>query len=137
MQNHKSQPLADFIEYPQEEMLTRANEFLQTSQRRHSIRSFSNRPVPKEIIETCIKAAGTAPSGANHQPWHFVAIHSQQVKTQVREQAEAHERGFYQGRGGDEWLDALRPLGTDANKPYLEHAHCHFHSKKYRTRRRQ
>ncbi|MEM6983452.1 MAG: nitroreductase family protein, partial [Pseudomonadota bacterium] len=80
MQNHKSQPLADFIEYPQEEMLTRANEFLQTSQRRHSIRSFSNRPVPKEIIETCIKAAGTAPSGANHQPWHFVAINSADVK---------------------------------------------------------
>ncbi|KKK75397.1 hypothetical protein LCGC14_2874110, partial [marine sediment metagenome] len=74
MQQHDHQPLTDFIEYPHEQMLERANEFLTTSQRRHTIRSFSDRPVPIEIIETCIKAAATAPSGANHQPWHFVAI---------------------------------------------------------------
>ena len=80
MQEHKNQPLNDFIEYPHDEMLKRAEEFLAVSQRRHSIRSFSDRPVPKEIIETCIRAAGTAPSGANHQPWHFVAIHSSDVK---------------------------------------------------------
>jgi len=122
MQDHQSQPLNDFIEYPHEEMLNRANEFLQTSQRRHSIRSFSDRPVPKNIIEACIKAAGTAPSGANHQPWHFVAINSSDVKKQIREAAEKLERSFYEGRAGEEWLDALKPLGTDANKPYLEHA---------------
>lgn len=122
MQLHDSSPLTDYIEYPEQEMLARSKQFLSDMKRRHSIRSFSDRPVPKEIIENCIKAAGTAPSGANHQPWHFVAIHSDDVKKQVREQAELHEQGFYQGRAGDEWLDALKPLGTDADKPYLEHA---------------
>jgi iodotyrosine deiodinase len=103
-------------------MLSRSQQFYQHIKRRHSIRSFSERAVAKEIIENCLKAAGTAPNGANHQPWHFVAIHSQGVKRQVREQAELHEQGFYAGRAGEEWLDALKPLGTDANKPYLEHA---------------
>ena len=91
MQDHKSQPLTDFIEYPPEEMLERANEFLQTSQRRHSIRSFSNRQVPKEIIETCIKAAGTAPSGANQQPWDFVANNN----------AEGGRKSVVEGKGVD------------------------------------
>ena len=122
MKNHDATPLNDYIEYPQEEMQRRAEQFYADIKRRHSIRSFSNRDVPREIIEQCVSAAGTAPNGANHQPWHFVAIHSADVKRQVREQAEAHEKGFYDGRAGDEWLDALKPLGTDANKPYLEHA---------------
>ncbi|MFT6779934.1 MAG: iodotyrosine deiodinase [Paraglaciecola sp.] len=122
MQQHDASPLNDFIEYPPAEMQVRSEQFYADIKRRHSIRKFSDRPVARDIIENCIKAAGTAPNGANHQPWHFVAIHSQQVKTQVREQAEAHERGFYQGRGGDEWLGALKPLGTNADKPYLEHA---------------
>jgi nitroreductase len=122
MKAHNSSPLNDFIEYPPEEMLARSEAFYQNIKRRHSIRSFSDRPVPREIIENCIKAAGTAPNGANHQPWHFVAIHSEDVKRQVREQAELHEQGFYAGRAGEEWLDALKPLGTDANKPYLQHA---------------
>lgn len=122
MQDHQSVPLTDFIEYPQEEMLQRAQTFLDASKRRHSIRSFSDKPVPKEIIETCIKVAATAPSGANHQPWHFVAINSLDVKKQIREAAEDLERSFYQGRAGEEWLDALKPLGTDDQKPYLEHA---------------
>lgn len=122
MQSHDASPLMDYIEYPVEEMLSRSRTFYQDIKRRHSIRSFSDRPVPKEIIENCIKAAGTAPSGANHQPWHFVAIHSDDVKKQIREQAEMHEASFYQGRAGDEWLNALKPLGTDADKPYLEHA---------------
>ncbi|MFT4938989.1 MAG: iodotyrosine deiodinase [Paraglaciecola sp.] len=122
MKEHAATPLSDFIEYPQDEMLQRSEQFYQDIKRRHSIRKFSDRPVPRAIIENCIKAAGTAPNGANHQPWHFVAIHSQDVKKQVREQAELHERGFYDGRASDEWLDALKPLGTDANKPYLEHA---------------
>ncbi|WP_100643269.1 nitroreductase family protein [Alteromonas facilis] len=122
MQSHDATPLNDFIEYPEAEMQQRSAEFYADIKRRHSIRKFSDRDVPRSIIENCLKAAGTAPSGANHQPWHFVAIHSHDVKKQVREQAEAHERGFYEGRAGDEWLNALKPLGTDADKPYLEHA---------------
>ncbi len=122
MKDHNASPLTDFVEYPAEQMLSRSEQFYADIKRRHSIRSFSNRPVDKQIIENCIKAAGTAPSGANHQPWHFAAIHSHDVKQQVREQAEQHEQGFYSGRAGEEWLDALKPLGTDANKPYLEHA---------------
>ena len=122
MRDHDADPLTDYIEYPPLEMLARSEQFYQEIKRRHSIRQFSDRDVPREIIENCIKAAGTAPNGANHQPWHFVAIHSQDVKKQVREQAEQHERGFYEGRAGEEWLQALKPLGTDASKPYLEHA---------------
>ncbi|MFC3032461.1 nitroreductase family protein [Pseudoalteromonas fenneropenaei] len=122
MQDHAHVPLQDFIEYPQDEMLQRAEAFLANSQRRHSIRSFSDRAVPREIIAACLKTAGAAPSGANHQPWHFVAIHSQDVKKRIREAAEDLERSFYEGRAGDEWLNALKPLGTDSDKPYLEHA---------------
>ncbi|MDO6445847.1 nitroreductase family protein [Colwellia sp. 1_MG-2023] len=122
MQSHDASPLTDYVEYSCEEMLTRSETFYAEIKRRHSIRSFSNRPVPQEIIENCIKAAATAPSGANHQPWHFVAVHSDDIKKQIREQAESHERSFYEGRAGEEWLDALKPLGTDASKPYLEEA---------------
>jgi nitroreductase len=122
MQDHDSSPLTDYIEYPVEEMRLRSENFYLDIKRRHSIRSFSDRPVPKEIIENCIKAAATAPSGANHQPWHFVAVHSSDIKKKIREQAEFHERGFYEGRAGKEWLGALKALGTDANKPYLENA---------------
>jgi iodotyrosine deiodinase len=122
MQSHDSSPLTDYVEYPVEEMLSRSETFYAEIKRRHSIRSFSNRPVPQEVIENCIKAAATAPSGANHQPWHFVAVHSDDIKKQIREQAEGHERSFYEGRAGEEWLDALKPLGTDASKPYLEEA---------------
>ncbi|GAA0816601.1 nitroreductase family protein [Colwellia asteriadis] len=122
MQEHDCSPLSDYIEYPEAEMLERSQSFYNDIKRRHSIRSFSDRPVSKEIIENCLKAAGTAPSGANHQPWHFVAVSSAEIKKQIREQAEHHERGFYEGRAGEEWLNALKDLGTDANKPYLEHA---------------
>lgn len=86
---------------------------------RHSIRDFTDRPVPREIIEACVKAAGTAPSGANHQPWHFVAIANPAVKARIREEAEAEERAFYAGGGGDEWIKALEPIGTTAEKPHL------------------
>ncbi|MBA6223980.1 nitroreductase family protein [Colwellia sp. MB02u-18] len=122
MKAHNSSPLSDYIEYPPEEMLQRSAEFYENIKRRHSVRSFSDRLVEKQIIENCIKAAGTAPSGANHQPWHFVAINNIDVKKQIRQQAEIHESNFYQGRASEEWLDALKPLGTDAKKPYLEHA---------------
>ncbi|MCL1057562.1 nitroreductase family protein [Shewanella gelidimarina] len=115
-------PLTDFIEYPEQEMLARADKNYAEVKRRHSIRKFSERPVAKAIIEKCILAAGTAPNGANHQPWHFVAINSPEIKAQIRHEAEALEQAFYAGRAGEEWLDALKPLGTNADKPYLEHA---------------
>ncbi len=90
--------------------------------KRRSIRMFSSDPVPKDIIETAIRAAGTAPSGANHQPWHFVAISDPETKKKIREAAEEEEREFYGGRASEEWLDALDPLGTDDKKPFLETA---------------
>ncbi|MEM0910428.1 MAG: nitroreductase family protein [Pseudomonadota bacterium] len=120
MQKHDSKPLDDYIEYTEPQMLSRSKEWLNNLRRRHSIRQFSGRPVSKEIIQTCIKTAGTAPSGANHQPWHFCAISSPDVKQQIRTQAEMHERRFYSGAANDDWLEALKPLGTDAQKPYLE-----------------
>lgn len=122
MQQHDCSPLSDYIEYPEAEMLARSEAFYNDIKRRHTIRSFSNKAVDKSIIENCLKAAGTAPSGANHQPWHFVAINSADIKKQIREKAEFHERGFYDGRAGKEWLDALKDLGTDADKPYLQDA---------------
>lgn len=122
MKEHPHQPLSDFIEYPSAEMHARAQGFYDEIRRRHTIREFSDRPVPREIIETCIRAAGTAPSGANHQPWFFAAISDPATKHQVRIQAEQEERSFYAGKAGEEWLDALNPLGTDDSKPYLETA---------------
>jgi nitroreductase len=122
MNAHEHAPLSDFIKYPPNEMLTRSQTFYADVKRRHSVRQFSAQEVPRELIETCIQSAATAPSGANHQPWHFVAISSPDVKKQVREQAESHEQRFYQGSAGEQWLEALKPLGTDAQKPYLETA---------------
>lgn len=123
MQPHDNVPLPDYIEYDEGEMRTRAAEFLADIRRRHTVRDFSDRPVPQEIIEDCIRAAATAPSGANHQPWHFALIKDPDIKAKVRLRAEAEERGFYDERkAGEEWLDALAPLGTDASKPYLESA---------------
>lgn len=122
MKEHAASPLDDFIEYPPTEMLARSEEYYQNIKRRHSVRKFSDRHVDKAVIENCIKAAATAPSGANHQPWHFVAVNSADIKKQIREQAEMHEQAFYDGRAGEEWLDALKELGTDDQKPYLEHA---------------
>lgn len=89
---------------------------------RRSIRMFSADPVPRDVIESAIRVAGTAPSGANHQPWHFVAISDPDIKAKIREAAEEEEREFYGGRASEEWLDALDPLGTDAHKPFLETA---------------
>lgn len=120
MKPHQSQPLSDFVEYPESEMILRSENFYQEIKRRHTIREFSDRPVDKKIIENCIKAAGTAPSGANHQPWHFSAISDPKVKSEIRVAAEKEEQAFYAGRGGDEWLNALEALGTDDQKPYLE-----------------
>lgn len=103
--------------YSQDEMKRRAADFYQEVKTRCSVRDFSDRPVPKEVIEHCLLAAGTAPNGANLQPWHFVAVSGAEVKRRIREAAEAEEREFYARRAPDEWLDALAPLGTDAHKP--------------------
>jgi nitroreductase len=104
------------------EMLARAEAFLEEVRTRRTVRDFDPRPVPRAVIETCIRAAGTAPSGANHQPWHFAVIGDPVVKARIRLAAEAEEREFYAGRAGEEWLKALAPLGTDARKPFLETA---------------
>ena len=122
MKQHDSVALTDFHEYPPDEMAARARAFYDDIRRRHTIRAFADKPVPRAIVEDCIRAAGTAPSGANHQPWHFAVIGSGKVKARVRAAAEAEERAFYDGRAGQEWLEALDPLGTDADKPYLEAA---------------
>ena len=120
MKPHDAIPLMDYKEYPADEMVRRSQAFCAQIKRRHTVRSFSDRPVPREIIEHAIAAAGSAPSGANHQPWFFCAIGSAQVKKRLREQAEEEERSFYAGKAGREWLEALEALGTDDNKPYLE-----------------
>jgi iodotyrosine deiodinase len=103
-----------------EEQLRRAFSFLQTMSTRRTLRSFSPEPVPFELIETAIKTAATAPSGANQQPWRFVVVSSPEVKRQIREAAEAEEREFYHRRAPREWLAALQLLGTDWHKPFLE-----------------
>jgi len=115
-------PLAGFQEMPPERMLDEAEGFLARMRRRRSVRDFSDRPVPRRIIERCILAAGTAPNGANRQPWRFVVVGRPDVKHRIREAAEAEERAFYGGRAPKEWLDALRHLGTDERKPFLEQA---------------
>jgi iodotyrosine deiodinase len=115
-------PLQGFEPVPEEEMLRRAKSFRELVSRRRSVRSFDSRPVPREIIAECIAAAGTAPSGANLQPWHFVAVSDPNVKRRIRVAAEQEERQFYQRRAPKEWLEALAPLGTDSNKPFLENA---------------
>lgn len=115
-------PLPDWREYPVDEMRRRAAEFLAELRRRRTVRQFSNRPVPREIIEDAIRAAGSAPSGANLQPWHFVVIGDGALKAKIRLAAEAEEHDFYQGRAPAEWLEALAPLGTDEHKEYLETA---------------
>lgn len=115
-------PLTGYKVLPEDEMRTRAKAVLEQLSTRRTIRDFSNKSVPKDIIETCIKAAGTAPSGANHQPWYFVAISDPETKRKIRIAAEAEETEFYGGKASDEWLDALAPLGTDESKPFLETA---------------
>lgn len=104
------------------ELIDRAREFYATMQKRRTVRDFSDRPVPREVIEHCIRAAGAAPSGANLQPWHFVAITDPKVKREIRVAAEAEEKEFYEHRAPKAWLEALAPLGTDWHKPFLETA---------------
>ena len=122
MRKHRFGPLTDFQEYPPAEMGSRAAAFLAEMKKRRTVRHFSNRPVPRRIIEDCLRTANSAPSGANKQPWHFVAVEDSAVKRQIREAAETEERNFYEWRAPKEWLEALAPLGTDEHKPFLESA---------------
>jgi len=105
---------------PPEEMLQRARAFYALVNQRRSVRHFAPDPVPRELIELAIAAASTAPSGAHHQPWRFVAVSDPSIKRRIRMEAEAEEKASYLGRMSPEWLEALAPLGTDWHKPYLE-----------------
>jgi len=113
-------PLTGYVEYPPAEMLARAREFADDMQRRRTLRDFSPRAVAREVIEECLRAAVSAPSGANQQPWRFVAVSDPTIKRRIREGAEAEEREFYAHRAPADWLEAIAPLGTDADKPFLE-----------------
>ena len=117
------QPLT-FTEYPIEEMKQRASDFRAHMQQRRTVRHFSDKPVPRQIIEECLVTAGTAPNGANLQPWHFVVVSDPKVKHEIRVAAEEEEWEFYHRRAPQEWLDALAPLGTDEHKPFLDVAPC-------------
>ena len=116
------EPLPGWIEHPPEAMRARARAFHDEIRRRRTVREFSDRPVPREVVEDCLRAAGTAPSGANLQPWQFVVVTDPALKRTIRVEAEKEEREFYERRAPREWLEALAPLGTDADKPFLETA---------------
>ena len=122
MSDHPTIPLETYQEFPVDEMRERVEEFYADIDRRRSVREFSARPVPRDIIETALKAAGTAPSGANLQPWHFVVVTGAETKKKIRAAAEIEEREFYTHRASAEWLEALAPLGTDEHKSFLETA---------------
>jgi nitroreductase len=122
MKEYPTIPLPNYEEYPLDEMRERLAQFYADVDRRRTVREFSDRPVPRDIIETALKAANTAPSGANLQPWHFAVVSGPVTKRKIREAAEAEEREFYEHRASPEWLAALEPLGTDSNKPFLETA---------------
>ena len=115
-------PLSAYQRYSIEEMKRRASEFYSDIRRRRSVREFSDRPVQREVIEDCLRAAGTAPNGANMQPWHFAVVSDGGIKRKIRVEAEKEEYEFYHHRAPQEWLDALAPLGTNEDKPFLETA---------------
>ncbi len=115
-------PLKTYQQYPPEEMKQRSSDFCEEMHRRRTVREYSSRAVSREIIEHCIATAGSAPSGANLQPWHFAAVENSDIKKQIRLAAEEEEREFYANKAPDEWIKALEPLGTDDNKGFLETA---------------
>ena len=121
MQDHEAIAY-DLPDLADEERISRARAMRDRLKERRTCRYFSDRPVPREVVEAAIEAAGTAPNGANHQPWHFAVVSSPDKKRAIREAAEAEERAFYASKASAEWLDALAPLGTDADKPFLETA---------------
>ena len=112
----------NYIKYLPQEMIKRSLEFNCAMQRRRSVRDFDSRPIPPAVIENALKTAVSAPSGANRQPWRFVVVTDDATKQSIRDGAEAEEREFYKGRAPDDWLEALRPLGTDEHKPFLTEA---------------
>ena len=122
MSKYKFIQLNDFKEYYPEEMIKRSESFYNQVKQRRTVRDFSDKPVPKEVINNCIRTAGTAPSGANLQPWHFVVVSDPKIKKKIRIAAEKEEKEFYTNRAPKEWLEALAPLGTDENKSFLEKA---------------
>ncbi len=105
-----------------EVMQKTSEDFLCSLRRRRTVREFSPRPIPDGVLENGVRAAATAPSGANRQPWHFCVVRDPKLKSEIRRAAENEERAFYSGRAPDEWLEALAPLGTDQHKPFLEEA---------------
>ena len=124
MTNYPFVPHPTWQEIPADEMKRRSAEFYAAVSQRRTVRDFSDRPVPREVIENALRAAGTAPSGANLQPWHFSVVTNAETKKQIRSAAEVEEQEFYEHRASPEWLAALEPLGTDSNKPFLETAPC-------------
>lgn len=121
MRDHETVPYS-LPAMADDESIARAQALRDRLKERRTCRYFSDEPVPREIIEAAIEAAGTAPNGANHQPWHFAVVSSGEKKRAIREAAEAEERNFYAGKASEEWLNALAPLGTDEDKPFLETA---------------
>ena len=119
---YKALPIPDKWEMSDKEMISKSEEFYELMKKRHTVREYSSRPVPREVIENCIRAAGLAPSGANHQPWHFAIIENPDHKQKIRDAAEEEEKTFYAGRASDEWLGALEPIGTNDHKPHLTEA---------------
>ena len=113
-------PYPEHREYADDEMIARAGAFYTHMKRRHTVRDFSERPVSREVIESCLLTAGLAPNGANRQPWHFAVLGPGEKRRVIRRAAEEEEREFYAGRAGKEWLETLKPLGTDPDKPFLE-----------------
>jgi nitroreductase len=112
----------NYLKYSDKEMVEKSFEFYEFLKKRRTVRDFSDKPVPREVIENCLKSAGTAPNGANMQPWQFVVVENREIKKKIREAAEEEEKIFYTQRAPQEWLDALAPLGTDESKPFLETA---------------
>lgn len=125
-EQHDSKPgfsdLKDYRRLPEEEMIQRSGFFLEMMRKRRTVRSFSNEPVPMQVIRDCLLVAGSAPNGANIQPWHFVVVTDPAIKHQIRTAAEAEEIEFYQKRATNEWLEALQPFAVNWEKPYLEAA---------------
>ncbi len=121
MTEHATEPL-NFEEQDTEAMIEASGAFYEMIRKRRTVREFSDRPVPREVIDNALRSAGTAPSGANMQPWHFVVVSDPATKTKIRAAAEHEEVEFYDHRASEEWLHAIEPFGTDAQKPFLEKA---------------
>lgn len=118
----KFRPYIEFERFPEEEMVKKSEEYFINMKKRRTVRFFSEKEVPIQVIENCIKTAGRAPSGANMQPWHFAVVKEKALKRKIREQAEAIEKELYNGKASEEWLDDLEKLNTNAQKPFLEEA---------------